>query len=399
MRNVFEITESILSSDSDNLCELAKIAGYDPRDLYRDADLSGVDLRDQDISFLVGLNANYRNAVLSPDQRQYLSEHDAVWVPPERRNMWSVISALRLEIIESYLSELVDSADFDAMHSICDGLLEPLRKARNKNPASFSEDEYICEFVSQSARHFLALRELDGQKRLFGALTKARFRFRESVSTELQETMPLSFHARHFLSVFQIDNCTIGFLTSALDYVERREPNNFFRLVSDIIKHYDEIPDRLAAYALNKRPPHKLVVSILMRMTDNSLVKEKVSLSNLLASQTTDAKTLDAYCSALSDAPAIRAAYLGTTMKSADSKVAVAALKQRLHQPRPLGSIELSDVAYHLSDLDSRVRYARQTEHVLSIHQHRILVTEIEKIAKTREEKERVRRVWPKHFK
>ena len=85
-------------------------------------------------------------------------------------------------------------------------------------------------------------------------------------------------------------------------------------------------------------------------------------------------------------------------MKSESLEVAIEALRLRSKEARPLGSLELSDTVYAMKDLDMRMRYARQAEHLLSEHQHRILVTEIEKIALNRPTKEKIKRAWPRHF-
>ena len=60
--------EQLLIADTGDLRELARIAGVTPEELYRGADLTGVNLTGQNIAFLLPLEVQFEGAILSDSQ-------------------------------------------------------------------------------------------------------------------------------------------------------------------------------------------------------------------------------------------------------------------------------------------------------------------------------------------
>lgn len=69
MKEVMEKISELLLSNSDDLYELAKIAGVDPSILYIGVDFRQSDLSSQDISMLNLSGANFKNATLTDNQK------------------------------------------------------------------------------------------------------------------------------------------------------------------------------------------------------------------------------------------------------------------------------------------------------------------------------------------
>ena len=75
LTQILNTVEKILDAETDDLQELADIAGIDAKKLYFRADLSGLDLREADIDFLLSLQTNFENAKITNEQRQQFNEH------------------------------------------------------------------------------------------------------------------------------------------------------------------------------------------------------------------------------------------------------------------------------------------------------------------------------------
>ncbi|WP_423211849.1 hypothetical protein [Paracoccus yeei] len=98
--------ETLLRADTDDLKQLAAIAGQDPREMYLRADLTGVDLTRQDISFLIGLGTNFEAAKLTDEQRRLLRRGSKEERAQEtRRSIRDVRVELVLKFIERHLND------------------------------------------------------------------------------------------------------------------------------------------------------------------------------------------------------------------------------------------------------------------------------------------------------
>ena len=148
--------EILLRADTDDLRKLAEIAGEDPAEMYLAADLTGVDLRSQDISFLVGLSTNFEGARLTDEQKRQLRSGKK----RERKlNVRRQLRDLRIQLIRKFIERQMYSAvgslaeiscdndeylqryatPFEAM--LCDTLLDPvLQSSSAHSPDSFGSD-------------------------------------------------------------------------------------------------------------------------------------------------------------------------------------------------------------------------------------------------------------------
>ncbi|MBN8190316.1 hypothetical protein JF540_27025 [Salipiger thiooxidans] len=393
MINLFKTAEEILAADTDDLLKLAEIAGYDPRVMYLNADLSHADLRGQDVSFLVGLNADYETAILSSEQRSYLKKHDAPRVQPETRNQRILIADLRYDIIKDYLESGISLGSRQI-----EELLKPLMETRAHAPTPKFEAEYLLQLLTEVSVAHDGFRNLDEQKRFFATINRARLTYRAALLPALAEAAPACFYSNHFAETFDVNNCTVDFIVESLERIKDQDPHGLHKVLRKVISSKDDLPDRLVAFTLTQEPNLDLMKELLSRLTDKSLIRAKIGFANVLTAQTRSGNHVREYADALEGAPSFRMAYLDSAMKSKRDEVALAALRTRSAQKHPISSIELSDIAYHLKDHGTRLKYARQAESILTPHQHRILVTEIEKIAQTRRDSEAVKRQWPGYF-
>lgn len=97
--------EALLRADTDDLRQLAAIAGQDPTVMYLGADLTGVDLTSQDISFLVGIGTKFEGAKLTKEQRQQLRRGSAQETQYERRK---TIRDLRVEMVLRFIERHIN---------------------------------------------------------------------------------------------------------------------------------------------------------------------------------------------------------------------------------------------------------------------------------------------------
>lgn len=97
-----EAADRVLSSDTGDLKKLAEIAGVAPEVLFQRADLTGVDLRNQDIDFLLPLEVDYLGAMLT--DRQLRAFRNAgrrlkrIRISPQERNA-------RIEKVEQFIAK------------------------------------------------------------------------------------------------------------------------------------------------------------------------------------------------------------------------------------------------------------------------------------------------------
>ncbi len=98
--------EALLRADTDDLRQLAAIAGQDPAAMYLGADLTGVDLRSQDISFLVGLGTNFEGAILTDEQRRQLRRGS---VEERKQETRKSIRDLRVDMVLRFIERHRDA--------------------------------------------------------------------------------------------------------------------------------------------------------------------------------------------------------------------------------------------------------------------------------------------------
>lgn len=97
--------EAILRADTDDLKQLAAIVGQDPHIMYMGADLTGVDLTRQDVSFLVGLGTSFEGATLTDEQRRHLRSG----VKEERKQKTrKSIRDVRVDLVLSFIERHVN---------------------------------------------------------------------------------------------------------------------------------------------------------------------------------------------------------------------------------------------------------------------------------------------------
>jgi hypothetical protein len=142
--------------------------------MYRDADLSGVDLRDQDISFLVSLNTNFKNAILTNSQRAALQQGQQG--PVKKNETLKAIQDARVILVSQFIDEY---------------------SGRNGNLVSTSGEylqEWILRSILLSTVNSTSAREPDEQ---FGA---------NYVSTALSALAPWAAdsHVFFFLKLFKL---------------------------------------------------------------------------------------------------------------------------------------------------------------------------------------------------
>lgn len=160
--------ETLLRADTDDLRELAEIAGQDPAIMYLGADLTGVDLRSQDVSFLVGLGTQFEGALLTEQQRRKLRsgrEHE------RRQANRKKMRDLRLEMIARFIEQNANAdispyADQDITHvphdpeasltfedTLRSVLLAPLLKSTSTNPDDQFGSDYMSAALYRLSRH------------------------------------------------------------------------------------------------------------------------------------------------------------------------------------------------------------------------------------------------------
>lgn len=105
LTTALEAVERVLKSDTGDLKELAKIAGVSPEALYFQADLSGIDLTDTDIDFLLPLQTHFTNAITTSDQRRaFRKASEQRYKQISREKIRDIRAQLVLRFIEYYES-------------------------------------------------------------------------------------------------------------------------------------------------------------------------------------------------------------------------------------------------------------------------------------------------------
>ena len=131
-----EAVERVLDANTGDLRELAKIAGMEPEILFRRADLTGVDLRGQDIEFLLSLEVDYLGATLTDEQMRAFRNAErklkASGLSPESINR-------RIELITDFIEEVTSNGPYYA--------------TRNDEPAELTK-EFLFETLLQPVLDF-----------------------------------------------------------------------------------------------------------------------------------------------------------------------------------------------------------------------------------------------------
>tara|TARA_Y100000815_G_C13301017_1_gene484659 strand:+ start:180 stop:1109 length:930 start_codon:yes stop_codon:yes gene_type:complete len=158
MSDIFKNIESILEADTGDLRVLAGLVGADPRVMYSGADLSGADLRAQDISFLSGLNTDFKRAKLTVEQRQFLERYARD--DREKIERRSQIATARLELVSRFVERQLDlyslplsKHDLSEMSdALVENLMEPLRAASARSNPSLLGDSYVLNSLRLLSR-------------------------------------------------------------------------------------------------------------------------------------------------------------------------------------------------------------------------------------------------------
>lgn len=136
---------------------LARIAGLDPQVMYLNADLTGVDLRTQDVSFLKDLNTNFEGAILTSQQRDLLrrgrsQDHKLV----TRKAIRDARIQLITKFLEAYPQERLgamehrgDEIEVDFLPSL---LLDPVVETTASNPNDQFGSDYMSAVLNGLSR-------------------------------------------------------------------------------------------------------------------------------------------------------------------------------------------------------------------------------------------------------
>lgn len=152
--------------------------------MYLAADLTGVDLRDQDVSFLVGLGTNFEGAILTDQQRRQLrSGREKERREESRRTIRDLRIEMILRFIERYgnadISPYSDPDRSRVPHDpesmtgfetlLREVLLEPLLRSPGGSPANQFGSDYMSSVLLRLHSH-LDLQSLPFFKELFKLL-------------------------------------------------------------------------------------------------------------------------------------------------------------------------------------------------------------------------------------
>lgn len=103
-----EAVDRVLSAETGDLKQLADIAGLAPEVLYLRADLTGVDLRHQDIDFLLPLEVDYVGAILTDQQFRAFRNSERQL---KRRRVTKAEQDVRLEMVNLFIADFVESGE------------------------------------------------------------------------------------------------------------------------------------------------------------------------------------------------------------------------------------------------------------------------------------------------
>ncbi|MFV1753402.1 hypothetical protein [Phaeobacter sp. JH18-37] len=154
LTKAFEAVARVLDADTGDLNALAEIAGVDRDRLFWKADLTGVDLRNIDIDFLLPLCTRYEGAILTDQQRRKF--RDASRTQRDARITKKILD-LRAQAVSDFLSwysslnqECVSVLGGEILTAdlLKELLLDPLVEATTDDPVSA---EYTNNALSEIA--------------------------------------------------------------------------------------------------------------------------------------------------------------------------------------------------------------------------------------------------------
>lgn len=185
-----EAVDRVLSADTGDLKKLAEIAGVEPEVLYSRADLTGVDLRQQDIEFLLPLGVDYVGAILTEEQLRAFRKSER---QSKRSHATKNEQDVRLEMVNIFIADFIASQEnlASCLHpgqmlhaeALRDILVSPLSEYNRRDqllPASYTNlvFEKISEWCSNTKSDFFP--------RLFSLLS--------SIGCVVDETTPTILH-------------------------------------------------------------------------------------------------------------------------------------------------------------------------------------------------------------
>jgi hypothetical protein len=135
--------------------------------MYARADLNGLDLRGQDISFLVGIGAKYQSTLLTNDQRRFLDSKDEAL--NDRTEVWRSISTMRLRYVRDFIVKI--EANFSLYVHNEEGVSEALESALISpivSNASLSPNMQCgSDYIGTSLSTFASMEGVDFKKNFF----------------------------------------------------------------------------------------------------------------------------------------------------------------------------------------------------------------------------------------
>ena len=166
--------EQLLSADTGDLRELARIAGVTPEELYRGADLTGVNLTGQNIAFLLPLDVQFEGAILSGGQMDAFKKAAQIH---SRRRQKATFAERSIDKVRAFVDHydqqrvrLSDRGTGPILPSgyLAEVVLDPVR--RNRDLFSGSTGIVYAERVLESLAPWATTKNLDFYQDLFTLL-------------------------------------------------------------------------------------------------------------------------------------------------------------------------------------------------------------------------------------
>lgn len=148
--SLFRSIERILTSRANRLEELADVVDLPVEELFLGESFVGIDLRDEPIAVLMRINADYRGAILTPDQKRALK---GVRASRERRERAESITAMRRSRMETYIDKHIKADRRIMAHA---ALVEPLLAER---PASDRRARAELGYAAEALKFVLQQRQ------------------------------------------------------------------------------------------------------------------------------------------------------------------------------------------------------------------------------------------------
>ncbi len=166
--------EQLLSAETGDLRELARIAGVTPEELYQGADLSGVNLTGQNIAFLLPLEVRFEEAIVSDSQMDAFKKAAQIH---SRRRQKATFAERRIDKIRAFVEHydlqrvrLSDRGTGPILQSgyLAEVVLDPFR--RNRDLFAGNDGLVYAERVLEALAPWATTENLDFYQDLFTLL-------------------------------------------------------------------------------------------------------------------------------------------------------------------------------------------------------------------------------------